>query len=156
MHPGECGSDLISKLWFSLYRIATSALAVKLLSVNAIKPHQFNVNTGSDNGLVSPGNKPLPELMLTTGRHWSKMHERILWKEDSWRFSAYAVLVMVNLNSISRFIISIIPAVVEYFFSYLKSSTRDQSGYGLSQWGTVLHCGCFIWKVLSLRVTRML
>ena len=33
--------------------------------MNATRPYWWRVNTGSGNGLVPSGNKPLPELMLT-------------------------------------------------------------------------------------------
>ena len=42
--------------------------------VNAEETHWWHVNTGSDNGLVPTGNKPLPEPMLTQiSRHMASL-----------------------------------------------------------------------------------
>ena len=52
---------VILKVWFSnsSHRIAAWTVSAKFFQVNATAPHQWEVNIGSGNGLVSSGNKPL-------------------------------------------------------------------------------------------------
>ena len=54
--------DGISK---SLHRQWLGHLLWNYFQMNATRPHWWSVNTGSGNGLVLSGNKPLPEPMLT-------------------------------------------------------------------------------------------
>ena len=62
--PERCGSNF--RIWFSnsSYRIVTWALAVKLLWCECQRmSFWWAVSIGSGNGLVPPGNKPLPQPM---------------------------------------------------------------------------------------------
>ena len=63
LSPRRCDSNSKSMI-FKIYRIVAPTVWNSSL-VNAKKPHQWEVNIGSGNGLVPSGNKPLPEPILT-------------------------------------------------------------------------------------------
>ena len=52
---------------------------------NATNPHKWQVNIGSDNGLVPSGNKPLPEPMLTCIYDAMWCHQAtMIWKPENY------------------------------------------------------------------------
>ena len=75
--------------------------------VYATQPHWWYINTGSGNGLVPPGNKPLPDHMLTqiyVAIIWCQIYVTILWcpQATSHHLHAYWHRFLSHLSSLGH------------------------------------------------------